>query len=86
MSKKNEVIRLKTDVLLSSSFQYKKRFISLIKHLIYQIYQEFDQYLNLVIINIMAEERHDFGIVMNRKAKWVIWQHWDFIKVCRKLK
>ena len=33
------------------------------------------------MINNMAEERGDFEIVMNMKAKWEIWQHCEFIKV-----
>ena len=32
-------------------------------------YQEFDQYLTLMIINNMAEQCSDFEIVMNVKAK-----------------
>ena len=32
-------------------------------------YQELDQYLTLVIINNMAEERSEFEILLNVKAK-----------------
>ena len=44
-------------------------------------YQELDQYLTLVMINNMAEERGKFEIVVNVKAKLEIWQHCEFVKV-----
>ena len=44
-------------------------------------YQEFDQYLTLVMINNMAEERGEFEIIVSVKAKSKIWQHCDFVKV-----
>ena len=44
-------------------------------------YQEFDQYLALVMINNMAEECGEFEIVVNVKAKLEIWQHCEFVKV-----
>ena len=44
-------------------------------------YQELDQYLTLVMINNMAEERGEFEIVVNVKAKLEIWQHCEFVKV-----
>ena len=44
-------------------------------------YQEFDQYLTLVMINNMTEERGDFEIVVNMKAEFEICQHYQFIKV-----
>ena len=42
-------------------------------------YQEFDQYLILVMINNMAKERGEFEIVVNVKAKLEIWQHCEFV-------
>ena len=44
-------------------------------------YQEFDQYLTLVMINNMAEECGESEIVVSVKAKSEIWQHCDFVKV-----
>ena len=44
-------------------------------------YQELDQYLILVMINNMAEERGEFEIVVNVKAKLEILQHCEFVKV-----
>ena len=44
-------------------------------------YQELDQYFSLVMINNMAEERGEFEIVVNVKAKLEIWQHCEFVKV-----
>ena len=44
-------------------------------------YQKLDQYLTLVMINNMAEERGEFEIVVNVKAKLEIWQHCEFVKV-----
>ena len=49
-------------------------------------YQEFDQYLTLVMINNMAEERSEFEIIANMRAKSEIWQHCDFVKVSIKNK
>ena len=43
-------------------------------------HQEFDQYLTLVMINDMAEERSEFEIVVGVKAKLEIWQHCEFVK------
>ena len=40
-----------------------------------------DQYLTLVMINNMAEERGEFEIVVNVKAKLEVWQHCEFVKV-----
>ena len=44
-------------------------------------YQKLDQYLILVMINNMVEERGEFEIVVNGKAKLEIWQHCEFVKV-----
>ena len=44
-------------------------------------YQKLNQYLTLVMINNMAEERGEFEIVVNGKAKLEIWQHCEFVKV-----
>ena len=44
-------------------------------------YQELDQYLILVMINNMAEERGEFEIVVNVKAILEIWQHSEFVEV-----
>ena len=44
-------------------------------------HQEFDQYLTLVMINNMVEERGEFEIVVSVKAKLEIWQHCEFVKV-----
>ena len=44
-------------------------------------YQEFDQYLTLVMINNMAEECGEFEIVVNVKAKLEIRQHCELVKV-----
>ena len=44
-------------------------------------YQEFDQYLTLVMINNMAKEHDEFEIVVSFKAISEIWQHYDFVKV-----
>ena len=46
-------------------------------------YQEFSQYLTLVMINNMAEEHGEFEIVVSVKAKSEIWQHCEFAKVRR---
>ena len=43
-------------------------------------YQEFDQYLTLVMINNKAEERCEFEIVVSVKAKSER-LHFDFVKV-----
>ena len=43
-------------------------------------YQEFGQYLTLVMINDKAEERCEFEIIVNIKAKSEIWQHCKFVK------
>ena len=44
-------------------------------------YQEFNQYLTLVMINDMPEERGEYEIVVSVKAKSEIWQHCNFVKV-----
>ena len=43
-------------------------------------YQEFDQYLTLMTINNMAEERSKFEIVVSVKAKSEIWQRCKFVE------
>ena len=68
------------------SFPYQKCFISLRNRLIDRIilhlggYQKSDQYLTLVMINNMAEERSEIEIVVNVKTKLEIWQHCEFLK------
>ena len=44
-------------------------------------YQEFDQYLTLVMIKNVAEEHNEFEIVVNMKATLEIWQQCEFVKV-----
>ena len=44
-------------------------------------YQEFDQYLTLVMINNTAKECGEFEMVVNMKATLEIWQHCEFVKV-----
>ena len=46
-------------------------------------YQEFNQYLTLVMINNMAEERGEFEVIVSVKDKSEIWQHCEFVEVRR---
>ena len=43
-------------------------------------YQEFHQYLTIVMINNKAEERGEFEIIVSVKAKSEICQHCEFVK------
>ena len=75
-------IRQKIDVSVFVSFPYfieKAPDRSDQLHL--GVYQEFDQYLTLVMRNNMTEERGEFEIVVNMKAKSKIWQHCVFVKI-----
>ena len=88
---KNEAIKHKFDVSLFVSFPYKKRIHFIEKspdrsdQLHLMGYQEFHQYLTLVMINNMAKEHCEFEIAVSVKAKSEIWQYCEFVKVKEKV-